>query len=100
MHAESLIERHEKKGQNTHIASDPVLLSALGDLSGDAVTRMSSKDVADFVSRLIVEQSLSTDSRSYMTNYVLHVQRKFSRKDVKKPLDPLKPLKPLKIVRL
>ena len=80
--------------------TDPVLLSALGDLSGDAVTRMSSKDVADFVSRLIVEQSLSTDSRSYMTNYVLHVQRKFSRKDVKKPLDPLKPLKPLKIVRL
>ena len=33
--------------------TDPVLLSALGELSRDAVTRISSEDVADFVSRLI-----------------------------------------------
>ena len=66
--------------------TDPVLLSALGELSRDAVTRMSSKDVADFVSRLIDEHRLSPDYRSYMTNYVLRVQRKFSSRDVKKPV--------------
>ena len=66
--------------------TDPVLLSALGELSRDAVTRMSSKDVADFVSRLIDEHSLSPDYRSYMTNYVLRVQRKFSSRDLKKPV--------------
>ena len=66
---------------------DPLLLSALGELSRDDLVRMSNKEVADFVSRLMGKHSLSPDSLHYMINYVFRVQ-KFSKKssEAKKPV--------------
>ena len=66
---------------------DPLLLSALGELSLDDVVRMSNKEVADFVSRLMCKHSLSPDCLQYMINYVFRVQ-KFPKKssDAKKPV--------------